>query len=378
MLEDQINGKVNSWAIRWYASAFIKDKYTLYPATSLIYNIGFDNSGTHSGGVDNFNNQNWSPEVRIKIDTSQRVTTNRRALAKWIKYLKMTHGTSKDTGVKQKLRSIISRIYSKLKQNRIEEANSNLDDNVWEKEYISYEDAQKFSEGYGSSQILDKVFDSLIKVKNGEAVYERDSVLFDELQHNWGLIAILEKVAIENNLKLNLFDFGGSLGSTFFYVSKMIPPHVKLHWSIVEQKHYVDRGKEFFEDERLKFFYTVEECMEKRSPNVLLLSGVIQYVSDLEYMIGHLQSFKFDYIVVDRTPFIEGEKEFWSIQKVPEFIYKAEYPCFIFNEHKFIKRFPGYKVEFIFDSVYDGRKNINGKICTWKGMLLKRINEPGR
>lgn len=47
MLKDQIAGKNNSWAIRWYASAFLKKKLTLYPGTSLVLNIGMDNSGTH-------------------------------------------------------------------------------------------------------------------------------------------------------------------------------------------------------------------------------------------------------------------------------------------------------------------------------------------
>jgi hypothetical protein len=47
MLRDQIAGKNQSWAIRWYASAFLKDKLTLYPGRSLVENIGFDGSGTH-------------------------------------------------------------------------------------------------------------------------------------------------------------------------------------------------------------------------------------------------------------------------------------------------------------------------------------------
>lgn len=47
MLLDNISGKNNSWAIRWYASALLSGKLTLYPATSLIFNIGLDDSGTH-------------------------------------------------------------------------------------------------------------------------------------------------------------------------------------------------------------------------------------------------------------------------------------------------------------------------------------------
>ena len=48
MLKWQARGSLDSWAIRWHASAFLLDKLTLYPGVSLINNIGFDTSGTHS------------------------------------------------------------------------------------------------------------------------------------------------------------------------------------------------------------------------------------------------------------------------------------------------------------------------------------------
>ncbi|MCJ8210721.1 glycosyltransferase [Mucilaginibacter sp. RS28] len=41
-------GKNNSWAIRWYASIFLKNGLTLNPSHSLIQNIGHDGSGVHS------------------------------------------------------------------------------------------------------------------------------------------------------------------------------------------------------------------------------------------------------------------------------------------------------------------------------------------
>lgn len=47
MLRDQIEGRNNSWAIRWHASAFLKGMLTLHPGRSLIRNIGLDGSGTH-------------------------------------------------------------------------------------------------------------------------------------------------------------------------------------------------------------------------------------------------------------------------------------------------------------------------------------------
>lgn len=41
-------GKNNSWAIRWYASVFLKGGLTLNPSRSLINNIGNDGTGVHS------------------------------------------------------------------------------------------------------------------------------------------------------------------------------------------------------------------------------------------------------------------------------------------------------------------------------------------
>jgi len=51
MLRNQIAGRTNSWAIRWYASAFLRDKLTLYPGRALVNNIGQDGSGTHGRGL---------------------------------------------------------------------------------------------------------------------------------------------------------------------------------------------------------------------------------------------------------------------------------------------------------------------------------------
>lgn len=51
MLDKQIKGQNDSWAIRWYASAFLAGKLTLYPGRSLVHNIGNDGSGTHCGNT---------------------------------------------------------------------------------------------------------------------------------------------------------------------------------------------------------------------------------------------------------------------------------------------------------------------------------------
>ena len=48
MLQNQVDKKNDSWAIRWYASCFLKNMYTLYPTTTLVKNIGIDKTGENS------------------------------------------------------------------------------------------------------------------------------------------------------------------------------------------------------------------------------------------------------------------------------------------------------------------------------------------
>ena len=49
MLRGQVEGRNQSWAVRWYASALLQNKFTLYPGKTMVKNIGIDGSGTHCG-----------------------------------------------------------------------------------------------------------------------------------------------------------------------------------------------------------------------------------------------------------------------------------------------------------------------------------------
>jgi hypothetical protein len=51
MLERQMSGFGDSWAIRWYWSVFRNDGVTCFPPTSLVRNTGLDGSGTHGRGL---------------------------------------------------------------------------------------------------------------------------------------------------------------------------------------------------------------------------------------------------------------------------------------------------------------------------------------
>jgi hypothetical protein len=47
MLNDQMQGKNDSWAVWWYLNVYDANGLTLFPKHSLVQNDGFDGSGTH-------------------------------------------------------------------------------------------------------------------------------------------------------------------------------------------------------------------------------------------------------------------------------------------------------------------------------------------
>lgn len=48
MLMKQMNGKMDSWAIRWCYHQFKQNLFTVYPTTSKVKNIGFSDGATHT------------------------------------------------------------------------------------------------------------------------------------------------------------------------------------------------------------------------------------------------------------------------------------------------------------------------------------------
>lgn len=65
MLESQVLGRNDSWAVRWYASAFLQGRLTLYPGRSLVSNIGNDGSGRHADDTERFSGEISLIPVRV-------------------------------------------------------------------------------------------------------------------------------------------------------------------------------------------------------------------------------------------------------------------------------------------------------------------------
>ena len=243
----------------------------------------------------------------------------------------------------------------------------------WYGNFDNWKQAEMQSEGYDSDFILSKVKESTLKVKNGEAVYERDSVLFDKIEYSWELLTMLMWIAAQNKGELNVIDFGGSLGSTYYQNKTFLDTLSSVSWNIVEQANFVDEGKKDFETDNLKFYSSIKECIsDKQKPiDLLLFSGVLQYLECPYKLLDEAVTYKTPYIFIDRTGFAMNDKDRITVQKVPSYIYKGSYPCWFFGERKFHNFFKQNNYELITEFKALDVTNIPSQ---YKGFIYKRNN----
>jgi len=246
---------------------------------------------------------------------------------------------------------------------------------VWVGDYNSWDGALEDSCGYNDKVIMCKVRDALLKVKKGEAVYERDSFLFYEVQYEWPLLSGLCRIASENSNCLRILDYGGSLGSTYFQNNKFLLGLDSLKWCIVEQPHFVECGKEFFQNEELEFYNDIDTCVSGGVPNVALLSSVLAYLEHPFSILDSLMKYQIEWIIVNRTFILsDQEEDRLTVQKVPSYIYKASYPCWFFGKKEFLKYFEErYKLITEFDTI--GRSNIHSRSMGFIFKLKKNITK---
>ena len=207
----------------------------------------------------------------------------------------------------------------------------------FEGEFATWEEAASRCTGYDAKGILDKVLEATLKVKRGEAAFERDSVLFEEIEYSWPVLAGLMWAAARNGGKLNVLDFGGALGSSYFQNRAFLQPLPEVRWSVVEQAHYVEAGIAHIQDEQLRFYKTIEECLSENRPNAILLSSVLQYLKSPNKVVEILSASGAMCLIIDRTPFSTIIEDTILIQKVPSSVYGGSYPMRVFSKEKFMK-----------------------------------------
>ena len=239
--------------------------------------------------------------------------------------------------------------------------------------YADWASARAAAKGYDAANILEIQRAAMRKVRDGQAIYERDSVLFDKIEYFFPTLAALLLIASRNNNRLSVLDFGGALGSSFYQNRGMLSHLETLSWHVVEQPHFVAAGRAEFQNDQLRFFPTMGESAAASRPDVVLLSSVLQYLENPVDVLAQIAKLGADYILVDRTPILDAGAERIVVQTVPPSIYPASYACRLLVPGAIEAALaPAYRTVYRFEAHVGAAIVVDEQVAHYRGMLLQR------
>lgn len=219
----------------------------------------------------------------------------------------------------------------------------------------SWHHAVEQSKGYADAGILNRVAQATRLVVAGKAAYERDGMVFAQPDFPYPLVAMLLHAASSNNGCLEVVDFGGALGSTYWQIRPLLQNLREVKWHVIEQPNFVALGKSEFESTELQFHRNVAEIPGISNPKrVLLLSSVLQYLEDPITTLTELLHHPFSHVIIDRTPVSSRSDNVLCIQKVPAYLFAASYPCWILSKEILHRALASQWVELVGFSTTDG------------------------
>jgi putative methyltransferase (TIGR04325 family) len=246
-------------------------------------------------------------------------------------------------------------------------------------DYRDWASAIAAGKGYDATNILEIQRASMRKVRDGEAVYERDSVLFEKIEYFFPTLAALLLIASRNNNRLSVLDFGGALGSSYYQNRELLSHLSSLSWHVVEQAHFVAAGQAEFQNEQLRFYPSIADSWAARRPDVVLFSSVLQYLEKPIDMLNQVADLRPDYILVDRTTVLDRGRERIVVQTVPPSIYPASYACRLFApgaiEQTLEKR---YDLLYGFEAHVGTVIQVGELLARYRGMLFRRQGAEAR
>lgn len=170
----------------------------------------------------------------------------------------------------------------------------------WFGDYENWEDAKNESVGYDN----DPEIISLVKklTSNKRIDFNKNNKLIDN--SNLRLIACINHILNSEKSSdgsFQVLDFGGALGQHYLGLRNFLNLQ-NISWNICETLPMVKEGLIHFQTKELKFFESFNSLQTKF--DLVLLSGVLQYVEKPLKILENIISKKPKFILIDRFPMV--------------------------------------------------------------------------
>jgi putative methyltransferase (TIGR04325 family) len=178
---------------------------------------------------------------------------------------------------------------------------------------------------------------------------------------------------MQNENRLDVIDFGGSLGSTYRQCRPFLDGLASVRWSVIEQASFVQAGRDEFSTDELRFFGSVAALQDTGRGGVVLLASVLQYLEDPRRCVDELAQTAARHLVIDRTPFSAQHDDRLCIQRVPRHLYAASYPCWILSRTGLLAHLsPHWRLVAAYGAAEGTARTDDGLAFEFQGLILER------
>ena len=218
---------------------------------------------------------------------------------------------------------------------------------------LEYERQFAGDNGYGCFRGVYETFEeAILSAPKTKTIGYDNSELAQEYQHcaelktvvysyDYPVLFWLNSIFNINQNNLNLFDFGGNVGTHFYAYKKYLKYPSSLKWLVCELPAIVKAGKELAEKRGYLDLAFTNKFEEASGKDVFLASGSIQYVEDLGQSLSSLAE-KPKHLLINVLPLYDGH-QFVTLQNGGQVFY----PSYIFNKTDFINSIKNIGYEMV-------------------------------
>jgi putative methyltransferase (TIGR04325 family) len=125
-----------------------------------------------------------------------------------------------------------------------------------------------------------------------------------------------------------VLDYGGNFGFMYFQAMRAIPSRIEW-WRVVDLLKVVEYGNAHFADGTLAFFDSTEKALAGERPDIVLCSGVLQYLADPYSTLRNLLATEVKTLVLNEVPVADKERFAlqWAHQTIGDFTRAIQILC---------------------------------------------------
>jgi putative methyltransferase (TIGR04325 family) len=220
--------------------------------------------------------------------------------------------------------------------------------------FDSWGEAVARSDGWDADQITQKALDAALRVRDGLAEFEQDTLLRQKIVYSPTILAFLVLSLARQKFHLDLIDFGGGLATNYFQNRKILAhlDGIPVSWNIIERPSLAELGRQHFAHPGLRFFSSLEDARRTLPgfPEAFMFSGSLQCLEKPMAMLDSVIALGATTLAFDRLIVSPDDEDRVFIQcPDPQVYYRATYPTWCFSKDRFIDRLRAKGFELVED-----------------------------